>query len=153
MRRGNVIAVAVGLIGLSIAIHGATSAGPPPRWYQAAGGRTHIDGDPRAVVQFIVDAPGLVKGLYAVPMETARYGPTDLAVGSVLVSSGQELDDVFDVHSVLAPRVLHRVADLGLPTTADIPVQRGDVVTVLFDDDETTSPDWPAAIWILEVEE
>lgn len=76
-------------------------------------------------------------------------------MGSVWVNGpgGQAMDDVFAVDSLLAPWVLHPLATFGLPQTQDVWVTRGDVVTVLWDDDGSTPPDWPPATWVLEVQE
>lgn len=136
-----------------------TQAGGAVRFYQVATPALTIMtdpvyGNPQPAFSFVVEEPGRVVAIWIAPTKTIRASMEDRVVGSVWVnaSNGPTIDDLFAITADVPAMGLHKLADIGMPQTYDMPVARGDVVTVLLGDESSGSPPLPAATWVLEVQ-
>lgn len=165
-RRAGAILAAVALAltgGVALAQHrwGPTvQASGVTRYYQVATPEMVIRTTPpyhnnEAALSFAIDRPGRVVAIHMIPTQAVRTSMEDRVVGSVWVnaSNGPTIDDLFAITFNVPPMTLHKLADVGLPATGDMPVMAGDVVTVLLGDEQSGAPPLPAATWVLEVEE
>lgn len=154
-------ALAFAAVGVAGARDGATiQAGSATRYYQVAAPALTIATDPvyhnpLPAFSFAIDTPGRVVAIHIVPTAEIRASFEDRVVGSVWVnaSAGPTIDDLFAITGSVPAMHLHKLADVGLPTTSDMPVAAGDVVTVLLGDEKSGAPPLPPATWILQVEE
>lgn len=155
------VAAAFAAAGVAGARDGATTqAGVPSRYYQVATPMMPIVTHPpyhnaEAAFSFAIDAPGRIVAIHIVPTAEIRGSPEDRIVGSAWVnaSSGPTIDDLFCICANVPAMGLHKLADVGMPTTYDMPVAAGDVVTVLLGDEKSGAPPLPPATWVLEVQE
>ena len=131
---------------------GETQAGGATRFYQAATPVLTIMTDPvyhnpQPAFSFVVEEPGRVVAIYIAPTTAIQASIEDRVVGSVWVnaSSGPTIDDLFSIEVDVPAMYLHKLANVGMPTTYDMPVFPGDV--------QSGAPPLPAATWVLEVEQ
>ena len=137
-----------------------TAGGGATRYYQVATPMLTIGTDlpyhnSIPMFSFVIDAPGTIKAIHIVPTVDIHGSMEDRVVGSLWVNAsyGPTIDDLFCVCADVPAMHLYKLADVGLPTTSDMPVNAGDVVTVLLGDEKSGAPPLPAATWVLEVQE
>lgn len=137
-----------------------TAGGGASRYYQIATPEMVLRSDlpyhnPVPALSFAIDTPGTVKAIHIIPTAEILGSVEDMVLGSVWVnaSAGPTIDDLFAIQNHVPPMVLHKLADVGMPQTYDMPVASGDVVTVLLSDGQTGAPPLPPATWVLEVQE
>lgn len=155
------VTAAILATGVAMAADGATiTAGGATRYYQLATPALPIVTHPpyhnnEAALSFAIDAPGRVVAIHIIPTQEIRASMEDRVVGSVWVNAsyGPTIDDLFCICGNVPAMGLHKLADVGMPQTSDMPVNAGDVVTVLLGDEKSGAPPLPPATWVLEVQE
>lgn len=154
-------AIQAGVIAVFVVwVAGSAQAGGTTRYYQIATPELVVRTIPpyhnnEAALSFAIDAPGRVTAVHMIATQKIRASIEDRVVGSVWVnaSNGPTIDDLFCVCADVPPMTLHKLADVGMPQTSDMPVQPGDVVTILLGDEQSGAPPLPPATWVIEVEE